>query len=289
MPAWLTTRSGRAWVRSQGRLYYGTEWIEGRLLQPSEQDYVRLGQAVASLHTACQDSLPASKSYTSMRIEEYRTQERLFRKRFKEVRRRSGAGVWFRGHGDECMALAREAWQLLASPEVKHILDEEKRHPVLVHGDITIPNVMLTDSRLTFIDWDGLAPGSMYVEIARTASNTAYFNPDLISAFLRGYEEVRPLNAGERRLVSGLFRLPREAWSTAFQVTKGRGRRKLRQLDTGWEARLNAVRWMDQWAVEQPPFIAPTPPAAPVMEAAELPAEPAPPEGAGVLPSGEIT
>jgi Ser/Thr protein kinase RdoA (MazF antagonist) len=127
-------------------------------------------------------------------------------------------------------------------------MSEEIKHPALIHGDVTRPNIIINSKGLFLIDWDCLRMGSTYNEIVKTLSNTTYYNPILINALLRGYEEIKPLKSAERLLISALFRLPREAWGAARNIARGRGHRSFRVLEQTWEQRLIAIRCLDEWA-----------------------------------------
>ena len=83
---WLTTSSGRYYVNKNGKLYYMTEWIEGRGLQNNVQDYEALGRALANLHTICKDYLSSKSSFTKRQIKFFKLQERLFRLRLTVIR-----------------------------------------------------------------------------------------------------------------------------------------------------------------------------------------------------------
>jgi Ser/Thr protein kinase RdoA (MazF antagonist) len=254
-PNWLTTDSGRHFVNKNGRSYYMTEWIEGRRLQNDVQDYEALGRAMANLHSICKEYLSSMSSDTKRKIKLFKSQDRLFRLRLKDIRaKQTVAKRWFQKHGVRCSALAKEAWNIIDTPELKQIISEEINHPALIHGDVTFPNIIINSSGLFLIDWDCLRMGSIYNEIAKTLLNTTCYNPVQINALLQGYEEIKPLNSAERLLISALFRLPREAWYEARNITLGRGNRGFRLLEQTWDERLNAIRWLDEWARQLPPI-----------------------------------
>jgi Ser/Thr protein kinase RdoA (MazF antagonist) len=248
--SWLTTNSGRYYMKKNGRPYYMTEWIKGRSLQNNAQDYEALGRALAKLHTLYKDRHSSkSSSFTKGQIKLFKLQERLFRHRLKIIsRKKKSAKKWFQGHGDRCRTLSNEAWHIFRTPVVKKILSEEINHPALIHGDVTFPNIIINSSGLFLIDWDSLRMGSTYNEIAKTLLNTTNYNPVHIEALLRGYEEFKPLKSAERLLISGLFRLPREAWSGARNIVLGSGYRGFRLLKQTWDERLKAISWLDDWA-----------------------------------------
>lgn len=248
-PDWIKTNSGTYYVIKNGKPYYMAQWIKGRTMESDAQDYEALGKALALLHTICKDRLSPMSSYTSHQIKLFKLEDRLFRLRLQNMQKKStDAKKWFRMHGDQCKEQATEAWNMIATEDVQKILSREKHYPALIHGDVTLPNIVVNSKGLYLIDWDSLRTGSTYYEIAKTLSNTTFYKPLLISALLRGYEEKKPLNSAERILISALFRLPREAWIVARKLARGSGHRSLRLLEQTWDERLNAIHAVDEWA-----------------------------------------
>jgi Ser/Thr protein kinase RdoA (MazF antagonist) len=252
---WLTTKSGQYFVNKNGSPYYMTEWIKGRSLQNDVLDYEALGKALANLHILCKDDeRPSLSFFTKKQIKIFEIQDRLFRLRLKGIRqRKSVAKRWFKNHGDQCINLANEAWDIIKTSEVKRVLSKERNHPALIHGDVTTPNIVINSSGLYLIDWDCLRMGSIYNEIAKTLSNTTYYKPVHIDALLRSYEKIKPLHSAERLLISALYRLPREAWGVARNIAFGKGLRDFHLLKQTWDERLGAIRWLDEWARQLPP------------------------------------
>ncbi|WP_010493079.1 phosphotransferase [Paenibacillus elgii] len=246
LPKWLTTSSGRYWTSYQGKPYYLTEWIKGRELQNDVQDYDSLGKALAGLHNVCPTTRLPMSHFTLKEVGFMKWQDALFRRQLVRLDRRRGR--WFRNHRAECIALADEAWRIIEAPEVRRLILMEHEHPTLIHSDVTFPNVIIRPDRLFLIDWDRVRLGSIYLEIARTLQNTALFEPLLMEAMLRGYEQFKPLLPEERLLISAFFRLPREAWLSAKRIVLGRSQDVNRVLKKTWRPRLNAIVWMDGWA-----------------------------------------
>jgi Ser/Thr protein kinase RdoA (MazF antagonist) len=252
-PNWLTTKDGRYWVNLNGRLYYMTEWLEGRSIQmDNDRDFSLLGRALANLHTSCQDTLPAMSPYTQKQITLLQAQDRLFQLRLKDIQSLTAPGKWFRSHGGKCCELTREAWEIIHTREVKRSIKEETNHPTLVHGDVTVPNVIINSNGLFLIDWDCLRMDSTYNEIAKTVLNTTGYNLAYIHAFLHGYQEIKPLKPAERHLITALYRLPREAWYAAGSLVLGNTPPIFRILQHTWENRIKAIHWMDDWTRQSP-------------------------------------
>ncbi|TJY43967.1 aminoglycoside phosphotransferase family protein [Cohnella pontilimi] len=247
MPLWRTTTSGRYWLSSGDTVFYMTEWVKGRILSRKPAEFEELGNALARLHGLGRSM--SGHRYTRRHKHLLRAKERRFRTQLSKLsKQNSPGGQWFAAHGSECNALAHEAWSLLRRPEASLAMDQEREEPSLIHGDVTIPNIIVTAAGIKLIDWDTLRVGSRYMELVKALSNVTGFNPELMAALLRGYEEIRPLNLGERLTIAGLFRLPREAWYSAEALANGRKHSAFEPLRQTWPDRLEAVRWLDEWA-----------------------------------------
>ncbi|WP_274361771.1 phosphotransferase [Paenibacillus thermotolerans] len=249
MPDWLRTRSGKLWVDYGGTIFYMTEWIKGRPLADDEGDYEKLGRALGRLHSICRRRLSEKSRYTRRQIEKLQGQEKQFLAVLAKIRKqKTSSGRWFKENGERCKELAKQAWDIVKRPEVREIIEHEASRPSLIHGDVTIPNVLIDDERLVLIDWDTLRVDSAYYDISKALSNVTHCMPAFMAALLRGYESEKPLKPAERLLISALFRLPREAWYSAKKKLQGQGDSLFRIVSDSWEQRMEAVRWLDDWA-----------------------------------------
>lgn len=248
MPAWLTSHSGKLWTLHQGRPFYLTTWINGRSMD-SQEDFEKLGRALASLHTASSRSCPIkSPFYDHIRI--WQNHDRLFRRRMATASQtNSWTRTWYKRFGPSCNQLSDQSWTELKRPEIIDLLEKERLRPALIHGDITSQNVIVADDgQLFIIDWDRIKLGSIYVEVTTALMNTTGFNPVFIQSLLQGYEELRPLDRSERNIISSLYRLPREAWSAARFPNRPRSRSMLGIMEKTWLPRLQAMDVLDEWA-----------------------------------------
>jgi Ser/Thr protein kinase RdoA (MazF antagonist) len=245
----LTTKKGNYYVQTDNKSYYMMEWVKGQPIQNDVEHYEKLGRALAKLHTSCKDRDHSVSSFTKRHIKFFENESHLFRSRLKLIQKmKAKSSIWFKDHGKQCIGLANEAWEIIKKPEVQRVLSKEKRRSGLIHGDVTIPNILVHSSELFLIDWDSLRKGSAYYEMAKTLSNTTQYKPELIYALLRGYEKIKHLSQGERLLISALFRLPREAWKESRNVAYGRKQRGLDILKGSWNDRLDCIMKLDQWA-----------------------------------------
>lgn len=138
------------------------------------------------------------------------------------------------------------------NPETGSLLEREMARPALIHSDITPQNVIIADDgQLFIIDWDRIKLGSIYVDVATALMNTTYFNPVFIQALLKGYEELRPLDRTERKLISALYRLPREAWLATRFPNRLRSRIMLEIMGQTWPLRSEAMNFLDGWENQQ--------------------------------------
>ncbi|WP_246358488.1 phosphotransferase, partial [Paenibacillus phytorum] len=200
MPKWLKTLSGKHWVKKRGKLYYVTEWIDGRDILSNKEELAKLGAVLAKLHSVSRSFGLAPRSDSLVR--ELRKSHAAFCSRLKVLRRKSSkAGKWFQDRGDQCMKLGWDALDSLKAERIRSRLQKESRHPPLVHGDVTIPNALKSKERIYLIDWDAMRPGSAYLDLVVALTNTTEFNLPNMAAFLSGYEQVRPLTRSEKKLI----------------------------------------------------------------------------------------
>jgi Ser/Thr protein kinase RdoA (MazF antagonist) len=253
MPKWLTTRSGTLWTLHHGRPFYMTEWIKGRNLETTE-DYEELGWALATLHMIPSGHLDTKGPFTRKQIQLWKIQDSLFRARMeKAIHKHERNRNWYKKYGKYCKRLTDQAWAHLSSPEIEDLLEKESERPTLIHNDITSPNVIISEKgQLFIIDWDRVKVGSIYVDLAKALMNTTQFNPDFIQALLKGYEERRPLDQTERKLISYLYGLPREAWHATRFPNRSRSREMLNILEQTWHPRLKAMELLDEWTKSIP-------------------------------------
>ncbi|WP_188535203.1 phosphotransferase [Paenibacillus segetis] len=248
MPKWLTSNSGKLWTVHQGRPFYVTTWINGRSMEHPE-DFDKLGRALASLHTTSNHSIPMKGPFFN-HIRIWQNKDRLFRRRMTKVNQMNHwIRKWYKRFGKACNQFADRSWTELMSPEIANLLMKETIRPALIHSDITSQNVIIADDgQLFIIDWDRIKLGSIYVEVAIALMNTTRFNPVFIHSLLHGYEELRPLDRIERKTISSLYRLLREAWFVALFPRSPRSRNMIDIIEQTWPLRLQAMDLLDEWA-----------------------------------------
>lgn len=247
MPKWLASNSGKLWTLDQGRPFYLTTWINGRNME-NQEDFEKLGRVLASLHTISSRSLPINGHfYDHIRL--WQNHDRLFRKRMTKANQTNKwTHRWYKRFGKFCNQFSDRSWTEFKSPEIVDLLGKEMIRPALIHSDITSQNVIIADDgQLFIIDWDRIKLGSIYVDVATALINTTCFNPVFIHSLLKGYEELRPLDRTERKLISSLYRLPREAWSAIRFPNRLRSRNLLDIMEKTWLLRLNAMELLDEW------------------------------------------
>lgn len=251
MPEWLPTHSGKLWTLHQGTLFYVSPWIKGRRLENAE-DFEKLGRALAVLHAT-----PANlhhigrRSFTTFQqLRIWKNQDRLFQKRIKQI---SGHDTkyrnWYNAFGKGCKRLSRQAWKDLQDTSIIKMLQKEKRSPSLTHGDITIPNVLISNNgQLKIIDWDRVKVGSVYADLAKAIMNTTQFNPKFVQSLLKGYQQRKPLKRNERKMIAALCALPREAWHASRHPKRSRDREILDNWQHSWPLRLQIIHLLREWA-----------------------------------------
>lgn len=263
---WLLTKSGKPFVAVGGRIYYVTKWSDGVQLGANEAQLDELGSVLKKLHSVSRHVLAGSTPGAFVAIRRFKEQHLIFSRYLDILKSTSDEEVaWFRDEGAMCIDLAEETWSILKRPPVRDALLKEVKRPMLVHGDVTRPNVLVPSHGLILIDWENAHKGSPLLEITRALANTTDFQPKYMEAILRGYERKhQQLTRGERGAICALFRLPREAWSVARQIRIGQTIReqssttskhiRIRHpmsfsiLKNSWSNRLNAIKWLDDWA-----------------------------------------
>lgn len=246
MPEWLHTVNGERWITKNGRHYYVTEWVEGTRLGEAE-DYEKLGETIARLHIVSRRPTAVRPSFTLREIERFRKHHHKFTRYLPAIQNlRKPIGAWFHERGDECRRLAEEAWDTLRQPDVRRLLWKEK--PSVIHGDVTRPNIIVNPGGLYLVDWERARLGSAYYEVAKTLNNVTDYSVDRMKAFLDGYEKYNPITPEERLIIASFFRLPREVWISARQVRKSNDNALFSTLKETWPMRLDAIRWLDEWA-----------------------------------------
>ncbi|MGG4220314.1 aminoglycoside phosphotransferase family protein [Paenibacillus jamilae] len=252
MPTWLPTHSGKLWTLHQGTPFYVSQWIKGRGLETTE-DFKKLGLALATLHAASTGLHPMETGMSSPTIQQLRiwkNQDRLFQKKMTKISRQNKEyRDWYNTHGKNCKHLSRRAWKDLQDGSIIRLLRAERRHPSLIHGDITTPNVIISDDgHLKIIDWDRVKIGSVYADLAKALMNTTQFNPEFVQSLLEGYQRRKPLSRTERKIVTALYKLPREAWHASRHLNRSRDREILDNWDQSWPLRLQIIHILQEWA-----------------------------------------
>ncbi|WP_221469012.1 phosphotransferase [Cohnella nanjingensis] len=250
IPQWLPSKKGTYWITKNRRHYYVTEWIDGSHLGGKEEDYARLGEALARLHLISNRQSPVMPSIAMKEINRLRFQHMAFVTHLRSLKKqRNEFGQWFKEQGQQCLSLAEESWSVLSQPKVKRIFQQYQ--PSLIHGDVTRQNVIIHPNGLYLVDWEAVRWGCAYYELAKTLSNVTDYSEPLMKALLAGYEEHKPLTRTERFIVACLYRLPREAWYSARQIHDGKRASAFNVLTETWSKRLEMIRGLDAWAAQQ--------------------------------------
>lgn len=249
MPAWLPTHYGKLWTLHQGTPFYVSRWIKGRRLEKAE-DFEKLGRALATLHvtyTGLYRIGRGNPTFQQLRI--WKNQDRHFQRKAIQISRRDKEyRKWYNAHGKDCQRLSKRAWKDLQDTSIAKLLQKENRSPSLIHSDITIPNVIISDhGQLKIIDWDRVKIGSVYADLAKALMNTTQFNPEFVQSLLKGYQKRKPLSRTERKIVAALYKLPREAWHASRHPNRLRDREILDNWGQSWPLRLHIIHMLQEW------------------------------------------
>lgn len=248
---WKLTRRQKPFVQVGEQCFYVTEWIDGSTLGCSEDDIRLLGKLLGRVHRI---KTKANRGGSAARVEWSTLADRDQRFRRHAPTVLSGYGEmshWLRRHQRTCDDLSDEAWSMLQRMASNGSMNPDGDE-TWVHGDVTRPNTLVTNHHdVVLIDWDQMHIGSSIYELVKTLANITDFNPARMEALLSGYESKRPLTSSQRAAVAALFRLPREAWYLVDNMTNGKPPTVFKALSKSWADRLDAIRWLDEWANRQ--------------------------------------
>jgi len=79
----------------------------------------------------------------------------------------------------------------------------------LVHGDVTVANVLMTDTKAQLIDWELLRSGYAMEELARSAMNVCNLSIPVVESLLDGYGATH-WSQEERLAFAAFLRIPSE-------------------------------------------------------------------------------
>ncbi|MCL6452212.1 MAG: phosphotransferase [Alicyclobacillus sp.] len=227
LPTWLRTTSGARYVTWNGRLYYVTRYVDGYPLRGQPDALWKLGQALGRLHRfPWGRAFPVSADHAAYRpMPDMRRQLAAFRDALQRAAARRGrVFAWLRQHGPDFLEMAEQSLRFLGDREAQRVLSRGARCLTWLHGDVTRPNVRVARAgEIVLLDWENMKPGLPWRELARALNNTCDFQPDAISALLRGYQSEVKLDDGERRLVAGFALWPLEVMRFATAVTSAPG------------------------------------------------------------------
>lgn len=104
------------------------------------------------------------------------------------------------------------AWIRRAAEQIRPhlaVLPREAPYYGLCHGDVHHANALVCDEGLALLDFDFCGYGYRVYDLATYQASV--WNESLQTAFLAGYETVRPIRAQERRLLP-YFVAARQIW-----------------------------------------------------------------------------
>lgn len=204
-PIWHLTKNGQKTLTWQGNIYYLTDWADGRRFEANPDDAYALGGILRKLHSMDVSSLGRDMA------KPFAIQSHLPRVyRVARLLQRDQTPV----------SCPTEARQFLARHranilhDIEQSLDSLKSQqpillPCLVHGDVTVPNVLIHHNQARLIDWERLGFGIAMEELAKTAMNVCNLSPQMVERLLDGYGKDS-LATREMSVFRAFMRIPRE-------------------------------------------------------------------------------
>lgn len=239
-PTWHLTKRGRRTLIWQGRTYYLTDWVDGQRFGTSPSHAYALGQTLGKLHNLDTRRLTApSTASQEMRARCHRLHQA------EHLLSRGNIPPSF--PTDVKQFLKRHHSRLLSDiHQSLHILETQQAHLTLclIHGDVTVPNVLIENEHARLIDWERLRMGFAVEELAKTTMNVCNLSPHMVERLLDGYGMVT-LTRDERRAFQAFLQIPREIIYLLL-----RGNRRLfsatdtslwRQIIATWEERQRLI------------------------------------------------
>lgn len=245
MPRWYHTTSGRPWVTSHDQVIYVTEWIEGQQLGERVNDYGLLGGALGSLHrrTTIHTSSLKQVAWNKL-LGDFQRCEVLLRD-LNAQKIGKLLGTWYENAYHDIIKLSGSAWS-----EMRNLIQKqgESLRLSLIHGDVTVPNVIIQDNKAVLIDFEQLKYGFSTIELAKVLANTTGFKTKNMRALLKSYEKQFPLTPLERKLLLASYSIPREFYTSIKQAQKKGGTPQIATIfRSSWSERLEAIAWLKNW------------------------------------------
>jgi aminoglycoside phosphotransferase (APT) family kinase protein len=220
LPTWYLAKDGRPYVGDKNNLFYLIDWVEGRPYGRDESDVHALGTLLRHLHR-----FPSTGS-NAFDAPLLRTRLRAWDHTLKILKAKDYAGL----------PTHVRRFVLRESKYIEHIIKDSLRTlrretevlaPVIVHGDVTVPNLLYTDLGVVLIDWERVNLGFAMEELAKTTMNTCDLRLSMVDHLLDGYDLYR-LSAQERAVFVAFLQIPREI---VFLLHRAEQQRKVTQAD----------------------------------------------------------
>lgn len=232
LPTWRTTMAGRLYMEVADELYYVTEWVEGRPFDHTVRDARSLGAVLSRVHAF----QPHTQYFHAPRL-----WHRL--RTVVQAKRILSNGV-VRELPDPMRSFLRKEQQTLRRQmdvTVKRLrVLATKLQPAVLHGDVTIPNLLYDKNGARLIDWETVDGGFAAEELAKTALNTCNLSIELVESLLNGYGWLQ-LSPENRAAFLYFLHIPREV---VYLLHKAEKRSPNEQDRAQWQ--LVMQNWRDR-------------------------------------------
>jgi Ser/Thr protein kinase RdoA (MazF antagonist) len=210
-PVATRTVSGEVFFLYKGSRYMLTPWIAGRAPDFSRgRELKKALRTLARFHLHARGLPPEQVPASRIRVGE-------IRKNLTDY----PAALQRRKRLTPLMELCREAEAAAAHPDFQNSLDKELQAGAFIHGDYNYPNLVLDPSRkLHLIDFENCSLQSRMEDLSHILHRNAPFQASRMLKLVESYDRIRPLDAGDRRVLYVLLLLPYPAIRAMRQKKK---------------------------------------------------------------------
>ncbi|WAH35750.1 aminoglycoside phosphotransferase family protein [Alicyclobacillus dauci] len=178
VPKWHLTTDGAPSTLYRSKAYYLVDWVEGRSFQHSYDDAMALGLLLREVHVGTR-----SKEFQIPTLQ-HRLRPIMNAKEILRRHRYRNLPVQV----DRFLQRESSFLQATMTRSVRTLTSlAGELEPKIVHGDVTIPNVLYQGKKAILIDWERVSLGYAMEELAKTAMNTCNLSTGLADHLLQGY------------------------------------------------------------------------------------------------------
>ncbi|MFD1677534.1 phosphotransferase [Alicyclobacillus fodiniaquatilis] len=233
-PTWHRTAQGKAYIRVQGQLLYLLDWVHGKPFEHTSAHAYALGRTLRKLHVPPRSRQSFTTPSLRRRIDQIEQVTTLLSNKDSTLHLPSVARDFITVQTDALVPLLKTSMRMLKElgPKLSY---------VMVHGDVTVPNVLMNGRTAVLIDWERLSLGFAMEELAKTVMNTCNLSIPHARALLAGYG-WSSLSDDAKAAFGVFLQIPREVNYLLLRASRRR------------PSKADRAQWklvMDTWAERQ--------------------------------------